>query len=94
MCDYKVEEVRETQTNLITLSAEIWKRAKGSFADNIKQQAVRTKLLLMSNEVSFKLRTVNRKRYNDCFRYVEGRSFSEITEMLEYEMFRLCVSRS
>lgn len=49
LCDYKVEEVRSTQTNLITLSAEIWKQSKGSFARNIKQQAVRTMLLLASN---------------------------------------------
>lgn len=49
MCDYKVEEVRETQTNLIALSAEIWKQAKGSFVHNIKKQTVRTKLLLASN---------------------------------------------
>lgn len=55
MCDYKVEEVRETQTNLITLSAEIWKQAEGGFAHNVKQQAARTKPLLASNEIYFEL---------------------------------------
>ena len=55
LCDYKVEEVRETQTNLITLSAEIWKRAEDSSAHNTKKQAVRTKLLLTLKEIPFKL---------------------------------------
>jgi len=62
LCDYKVEEVRETQTNLITLSAEIWKRAEDSSAHNTKKQAVRTKLLLTLKEIPFKLWTVNGKR--------------------------------
>lgn len=43
MCDYKVEEVREIQTDLITLSAGIQKRAEGSFALNIKLQACEDK---------------------------------------------------
>lgn len=55
LCDYKVEEVRETQTDLITLSAGIWKRDKGSFAPNIKKQAASAKPLITSHEISFKL---------------------------------------
>ncbi|OXB72935.1 UNVERIFIED_CONTAM: hypothetical protein H355_003212 [Colinus virginianus] len=38
LCDYKVEEVRETQTNVITLSAEIQKPEPGSCARDVKQQ--------------------------------------------------------